>query len=591
MKTTQEALQGIVNYKKISTIPVLDKPSIKKEEIPNYILCTHFKKAKEKLERTMEGYNRKVDNLKLKLQQLESDIQYMEKEHKKWHSKASTFMLDRSNVREVEKQNIAAENANRLLNKISVARDKYSDTVETHNEAIQEAEEKLQELTDEALVAIDEDIVAVIDKCTKIASKLSGSQNSKDQITALEVSFIEMKVHHFFEDFIEENTARKDARDRIKEGEQLFSELCSNSDVQNHIADLFRKNIFLIEKNHEKYGQINQAINTIDKKEMDKKIQELQNVFNENFKTNFDFENIIDPSELEKLIAKINETIDSINKNILRANECEKSSKSLAEKIIGTHGNIKAILGSMRDNLQNIENDLILSGFFEIEMLNESVIDDFYSKELKSPVKEFREFLVKQPDLDEETLDRLIMSDGDNYSIQKSESAINEADLLRLQNERNKIKEHVDKMNNLIQSLKKDIKNIEGVPKEKSEALKSEYSLKSILSCIPFIGIIFSFHILKKIKIFEAAFRSTNQIYKDLGKTLLSKNKSRLIINLIVGLVLSIGSLVAFLTVENNLSAALQWSLPVALLVIYLLTTGLLFLTGKKLGSYLGITK
>jgi len=588
MKSTQEALHGIVNYEKISTMPILEVPSFKKEGIPNYILCTHYEKAQEKVNRTMERYNRKVDDLKSKLQQLGNDIQHMEKEQRKWSSKASTFLLDRSNVKEVEKQNRAAANANRLLEKISAARDKHNDTVETHNEAIHEADEKLQELTEEALVIIDEDIVSVLDKCTKIVAKLSGSQNSEDQITALEVSFIEMKVHHFFEDFIEENTARKDARDRLSEVNQYFSELCSNGDVRNHIADLFRRNIFLMEKNDDKYGQINQTINTIDKTEIDEVIQELQNVFNENFETAFDYQNIIDPSELENLIAKINERIDSINNNISRANEYEESSKTLAEKSVETHENISALLGSMKDELQNMGNDLILPGFFATEMLNESVIDDFYSRELRSPVIEFREYLVKE--LDEEKLDRFILSDGDKYSIQKSENTINEANLLRLQNERSKIKEHTDKMNNLIESLKKDIKEIEGVPKEKSEELKSEYSLKTILSCIPFIGIIFSFLIFKKIKIFESAFRSTNQIYKDLCKALFAKNKSRVIVNLIVGLVLSIGSFVALLTFKNNLSIELQWGLPGALLLIYLLTTGLIFLTGKRLGSYLGIT-
>jgi len=431
------------------------------------------------------------------------------------------------------------------------------------------------------------DIVSVLDKCTKIAARLTGSQKPKDKITALEVSFIEMKIHHYFEDFIEDNTARKDARDRLSEVVQHFSELCSTGDVRNYVADLFHKNIHIMGNNDEIYGKINQAINTINKTEMDEMIQELQNVFNENFETTFDYQNIIDPSELENLIVEINGRIDSINKNISSANEYEESSKPLAERSIEAHKDIEVLLGSMKVELQSIGNDVIFPGMFAIEMFNQSVIDDFYSKELRSPVGEFKKFLAKE--LGEKKLDRLIMLEGDKYSIQKSENTINEANLLHLQNERGNIKEHVDKMNYLVEELKKTIKNIESVPQEKAEALKSEYSLNSILSCIPLIGIIFSFLIFRKIKIFESAFRGANQIYKDLGKTLLAKNKSRVIVNLIVGLVLSIGGLGVLLTVKNNLSIALQWSLPGALLLIYILTTGLLFLTGKRLGSYLGI--
>jgi len=82
MKSTREALQGIVDYEQISTMPILDMPDVNKDEIPNYILCTHYEKAKQKVERTVERYNRKVDDLKSKLQQLEKDIQYMDKEYR-----------------------------------------------------------------------------------------------------------------------------------------------------------------------------------------------------------------------------------------------------------------------------------------------------------------------------------------------------------------------------------------------------------------------------------------------------------------------------------------------------------------------------
>ncbi len=588
MESTQAELQGLVNYEKVSTMSVLETLSIKKEEIPNYILCAHFEKATEKLKRAMERNNAKVDQLKERLQQSNDNIQSLESSYNKVNPGAGVF-VDEDNPRSVAKYNDRLDRARKLQERISDAVDKHNDIVANHNDAIQEAEEKLQELTEEALVVIDEDIVSVLDKCTKIAARLTGSQNSEDKITALEISFIEMKIHHYFEDFIEDNTARKDARDRLSEVVHHFSELCSTGDVQNYMADLFHKNIHIMGINDDIYDKINQAINTIDKTEMDEMIQDLQNVFNENIETTFDYQNIIDPSELENIIVKINERIDSINNNISSANEYEKSSKALAERSVEAHKDIEVLLVSMKDELQSIGNDVILPGIFAIEMFNESVIDDFYSKELRSPVGEFKKYLAKE--LGEEKLDRLIMPEGDKYSIQKSENIINEANLLCLQNERENIKEHVDKMNNLVEELKKTINKIEGVPQEKAEALKSEYSLNSILSCIPIIGIIFSFLIFRKIKIFESAFRGANQIYKDLGKTLLAKNKSRVIVNLIVGLVLSIGGFGVLLTVKNNLSLTLQWSLPGALLLIYILTTGLLFLTGKRLGSYLGINK
>lgn len=572
MKSTQEALQGIVNYEKISTMNVLDVPKIKKDEIPNFIQCQNFGKAQQKIKQKMERYNSKTSSLSNEIDNQKEIIKKANRE---------TSYCNTSDAQAVARHNDWVERGRKAV-------DKQNDLIDKYNDALEEAKEKLQELTEDSLAAIDEDIVMVLDKCTKISSKFAGSQNSQDLMAAIETSFIEMKIHNFFEDFIDDNTARRDAKERMAEVNKIFAELCANKDVRQHLADLFRRNIYLIEKNDDIYGQINQIINAVDKMEMDESIQELKNIFNENLKTNFDYQNIIDPSELENLIVKINKTIDSIKSNISRVNEHAESSKSLSEKSAEAHEDIAALLESMKDELKNMGNDLILPGFFAIEMLNESVIDDFYSRDLRSPVNEFRELLAKE--LGEEKLDRLIMSDGDKYSIEKGESAINEADLLRLKNERGKIKEHINKMNKLIESLINDIKAIEGVPKEKAEALKSEYSLKSILSCIPFIGIIFSFILFRKIKIFESAFRSSNKIYKDLGKTLFDKNKSRVIVNLIVGLVVSIGGLVALLAVGNNLAIVLQYGLPGALLIIYLLTTLFILLIGKRIGSYLGIT-
>jgi prefoldin subunit 5 len=585
MNSTQEALQGIVNYEQISAMPILEVPSIKKEEIPNYIFCTHYAKAQERIDRTMERYNRKVDDLKAKLQQLESDIQYLEKEQSHWSGRANVY-VDRTNSQDVERQNNAANQANHFLAKLSATRDKYNDTVEVHNEALQEAEEKLQELRDEALNVIDEDIVSVLDKCIKIAGKLLGSQNSEDQTTALEVSFIEMKVHHFFEDFIEENTARKDAKDRISEVNQHFSELCENNDVRNHLADLFRKNIYLMDNNDDKYGQISNAIEAIDKSQMEEGVQNFDTLFNEEFDTNFVYENIIDPSELEDVITRINERINSINENITKVNDAGESTKELAGKSVETNENINAILASMKVELENLGPDFVPSESFTIEMLDESVIDDYYAKELRSKVSGFREFLANE--IDEEKLDTFLAPDADKYSIQKSENAINEANLLRLQDQRNRIAEHNEKMNGLIDTLGNEIKKVEGIPQEKSDVLKSEYTLKSILCSIPFVGIVFSFLLLKRINIFESSFRSTNQIYKELGKTLQAKNKTMIIVTLVVGLVLSIGCAVLLYAVDNKLSATLRLSLPGALLLVYLVTTGLLFTIGKKLDSYLG---
>lgn len=589
MLRTKEALGNVVNYELISGIRPLEPLKIEKKDIPNFILCQNYDKALQKVERTMESYNRKVGDLKEKLQQLEFDIKDMRKEHEKWSRKASTFLLDRSDLKAVEKQNQAADNANRLLDKISAATDKYDDLVERHNEAINEAKEKLEELTQEALQVIDEDIVGVLDKCTRIATKLSESANSDDRIFAVETCFIEFKIYNSFEGHIEGNVPRKDAKERICEVNKLYGELCTNKDVRNYLAELFHKNSYLIQKNAELYNQINQVIENVSQEELSSMTQSMQHVLKENFKTNFEYHGIIDPSELDKVVININKTINSININIDKTNELFTSTQVIAEAGLNAHQNAETLLANMKNNTETMRDDLLSRGHFASDIISRVVIDDFYQKDVRPAIIDLRAHIVKH--VGEEQLDALLVENDDRYSIGKAESTIKQADLLRLQAQRDQVAEHVRKLNNIIKNLKTDIQKAGQVPQENADSCWSVTSKLYILSCLPLLGFAFALGILGKIKKFSPAFNSTNEIYRKLCKETFEKNKVMQKVNLVLGIVLGICGLVAFLGFGISTNIGVNIGVPVAILVLYLVTWAILVKIGKDLQSHLEVKK
>lgn len=573
MSTTQNTLQGVVNYEKLSVLNALVPLEIKKDEIPNYFICSNYEKAVRKIDQKMERYEGKIANLE---SELNSQLELIQRANRE-----TSGYVDTTNAQAVARHNDWVDRGRKAIEKRDDLKLQYDD-------ALDEAKEKLQELQDDALIAIDEDIVAVLDKCNKIADKLSNSQNSDDLMAALEICFIELKIFHFFEDFIDGNAARRDAKDRIAETNDRFVELCTNEDVRNHITDMFRRNIFLVENNDKQYGQIVQVIEGVDQKEMDAQIQALQDVFNEEFKTHFNYEAVIDPSELQNLLTEINRRSNEIKENIARAKNMEEGTKSLAEEGVGSHKEVKRLLEVSEREVENMGDELIPPNHFFVEMLTESVIDEFYSRDLRPKVMDFRSYLADE--LEEEKLDRFIMTEEDRYSLQKIENVIKEANLTRLQQEREKISEHISNMDALIEELQQTITKVEAIPKERSAELKADYTRKSILSCLPFIGFIFGFSIFQKFKSFESAFKSTNETYRDTGISLISRNKTMTIVNLIVGAVLSVGVAVAFFVLETSFSASIKLGLPGAMLLLYLASSGLLFLAGKKLASYLGLS-
>jgi uncharacterized protein (DUF362 family) len=189
----------------------------------------------------------------------------------------------------------------------------------------------------------------------------------------------------------------------------------------------------------------------------------------------------------------------------------------------------------------------------------------------------------------EEYLDGIVMGDEDRFSLDKAHSAIRQANLVRLQVALGKVPEHIKKTPDLIAVAESDIRNANDVPKQNSDALNAEIGKKYIQACFPVFGCISAFGILGRVKAFESAFRSTNQIYRDLGITLLVKNRKMTTVVMVLGAIFGFGGIIAFFVLNLGHSVAVNLSIPGAVLVFYLITILGLTLVGKRLRSFLGI--
>jgi glutaredoxin 2 len=588
MKRTQEALGNLVNYKVVSGIRPLEPPKIEKKDIPQFILCQNFDKAMQKVERTMERYDNKVNELQARLQQSQNDIE-AQKETLKRVDPGQGYFVDRRDPQAVARYNDRLEQARRLTERINDAIDKHQDLIARHNDAVREAEEKLEELTQEAKLVIDDDIVAFLDKCTQTATKLSGSENSEDLVAAIETSFIGLKISNSFEEHIEGNVARKDARERVSEISNLFAKLCANEEARNYLADLFRRNAYLIEKNAELYSQVAEVIEGVDQKELSSMTGSLQQALGEEFKTDFKYEGIIDPSKLEAVVVDIHKTIDAINANIAKVKELNDSTKATAEAGVNAHKNAESLLANMNTNVEAMRDDLLFKGHFACDMLDEAVIEDFYHKDLRPAGTALREHLVSL--IGEEQIDALVMEKEDRYSIGKAETAIKRADLLRLQSQRDKVHGHIGKLSDMIKKAEADIQKAGEVPRKNADEFRSSASTLYVLSHFPVFGFAFALGILGKIKKFAPGFSSTNEIYRKLGAETLAKNKTMQTVSLILAGVLGIGGMIIFLAVPITTEVAANVGIPGAVLVFYLITWAILGGAGKKLQSYIGVLK
>jgi hypothetical protein len=608
MKRTVEEVGSLVNYERINQIKVLDPPTLEKakiawcEETPDgLITCQNYEKAKRKIAQTMERYTQKTATLAAKVAELEAEIAHLTKEIKKRTdgsfmgdmmgqtlsgTKPGMFDNAEEHNKKAAKYNAILDLVRRLEDQRQKVIDKREDAVEKHNEAVEEGNEKLAELNNEALTVIDDDIVAVLDKCTKAAERLSNTPNSPDRLAALEIAFIELKLYNILEAHIDGNVQRKECKERFNEVGALFTKLCVSEHVSNHVADLFRRNIYLITKNAELYGQVCNVLAGVNQGALDAQVRALGQVFGEAFNTQFDYEGTVDPSAVDSIINKIKDSIVAVKRNIAKATELAASTKPLAEAATNADQGARALFGTMKSNLEGMSGEILGPGHFACEMVHETVIDDFYHRDLRPGVVTLRQQLVAE--IKEEHLDALLADDKDRYSMAKTEAAINQAKLGRLQAERDKVDAHVRKLTGLIAELESHIGKAENVPQANADAFRADSSTKYMLACIPFIGLFVAFGILGKIKSFEAAFKSTNRIYQDLAAEILAKNAQMMTVSLVLAGVAGIGGMVVFFALHVGADATVNAGVPLVALGAYLGTWAAMSQAGKALQSFVG---
>ena len=556
MKRTQESLGDLVNYEAVTGIRPLEPPKIEKGYIPNFVRCSNFNKAQSRIERTMERYNRKMEQLEERVQQsngeiasFESDLQHWEDEVGKGVGWLDRMFVDRSDPGSVEKYNEAVARHNDAIEqvrhykeRISDAMEKHDELVDRYNEAVEEARDQLATLDEEALSEIDGDIVTFLDRCTQIATKLSDSENSGDLVAALEICFIALKIYRTVEEHIDTNVARQEARGKLGEIHKLFLALCGNEDIRSSIVDLFRRNAYIVEQNVDLYSQMVQVVGSVDQNELNSMTQSLEQVFDKKVKTQFDYVGIIDPAKLDIVVDEMNQSINAIDANIAKARELFESTRQTAEAAVSAHQNGETLLATMKTNVEEIHDDLFHKGHFACDMVEEGVISDFYDREFQPAATAMRGHLVER--FGEEQLDALIMGGEDRYSLEKAEAAIKQANLLRLQAQREQVDGYVKKCSGMIQELRRHIHEAEQVPRQNSDAFRLSASRLYLLSYFPLVGFIAALAISNKIEAFAAAFSSTNQVYRELGTEILAKNRTAqmtntvLIFNIVAALVL-----------------------------------------------------
>ena len=567
-----EELSGLVIYDRFAAVSPLRPLKIEKADIPDFILCKNFEKAKAKVERALEKYDTKLNRVR-------SDIEAQNRIIEKAKLDKPIFVSSSSSSERVHKHNQCVSIINR-------ANEKRNDLIDRRDDIAMERQERLEELTEEALLTIDDDIVAVLDKCNKLVDKLARSQNSDDAMTAVDVSLIALKVGSFFDDFIEDNSSRRDCKERSAQISTSMATVCGSDQLRNSLADVFRRNAFLISQNTELFRELLQTLTAPQQPEIDELKRQLDGIMGEQFQTLFEFEGVVDPNELESLIAGMERTIEAGEGNAANVQQTMQASQPAAESLSATQEAANGIYNTMKANVEGMKSHIIGPSHFTRQLLDEAVIDDFYSRELGQAVGGLRQLVAQT--VGEDVLDVIVGAGEDLNNIAMGDAAIRKADLLRFQASRDKVPAHIKQIQVMVGNMREEIGRAEEVPQQNANALQSSLTVAYAVSCFPWIGIFGGAIVPQKIKKFEPAFRSSVPVYRELADTLAKRNSVMIKVMLGLAVVLGLGGIGAFFALGLTSKPELNAAVPGAAFVLYGVSAALFALAGKRLTSAIG---
>jgi len=566
MLKTQEVLSGLVAYEELSPIRALNPPKIEKIAITKLIKSANFEKAAAKFDQKMERVKKKIENI-------EQDIN----RQKEIMARAKS---ETSHLFGAPKEPDAIARHNHWVEQGNIALDKHNDLIDKYNEANEEAKEQLEELEREALVVIDDDIVAVLQKVGQAANKLANSANASDDLAAIEVCFLGMKIYAFFVDHIEGNAARKEAQAANAELAALFAKLCGGDEGRNHITDRYQRHLYVTQNNGELYQQLVTLIGTLDQASLRASAAALEASISRRFNTDFKYAGVVDPSELETISGNIRTTIAAIDQHCALIERQSADSAALAEKAVAVQKAADAIIASLKEGVAGLQGGALTPTDFLCEVVDQETIDDFFAKDIKPAVTALRQHLADS--LGEAELDQILTDTNDVHYLARADKTSADAALMKLPGLRGQAPSSIATSMALKKRLENDLVQIREVPKQNAEAFTADVGTKYMLSFVPVIGLVFAYLVMARINAFKAGFRSSNDIYRGLAARTAPKNRTMMIAHLAAGAVLGLVALVLQFVQGGGTGVILAGVGAGA----YLLTALLLFMAGKRLDEY-----
>lgn len=265
-------------------------------------------------ERTKQRINDFIARCKQTLEGLQDRVDQTESEFSSLVERANAeqpgrkplgIFLDKSNPNSVAKYNEKVDRYNnqlelhrRIVDQSNRAKERYEDAVAKFNEKKADLDEQVREKLEELKPALDQDILTLIGKMQQLA--YDNIKNKNNLFDGFMLSYLTKKVYVFLYDRIDSTTEQRAATEIFKKLSEEFDNiiLSGGQEVKEGLKQSAQYLVNCFQDNNNLLKTIEENLQRLPYQECTESESEIQSLLSLPIETSFQYEDIIDPTEL-----------------------------------------------------------------------------------------------------------------------------------------------------------------------------------------------------------------------------------------------------------------------------------------------------
>lgn len=552
------------------------------EELAAIIKADNYAKTKQKVKEFAVRCEERLESFKQRLQETEAEFEEAQcrANSNRPGSAPSTLFLDRTDHNAVARHNEKVNEYNnqvdlhrRLVDQMMRSKERYEDALERFKEKKAEAEEQVREKMEELKPALDLDMAAFLGKLQQLVYDCF--HNKALIFESFVLLFMSKKAYVFLYDRIESNSERNTASNTFRQLNSELETLVENysedlkqgfTEIVTYVYDCFCENEAIFTAMQERFEQLPYDIcNTND--------DSAHTLTSLVVDTNFQYKEIIDPNDLARVEARIQERREQFENSIA---EIDRFNNQIAETFDG----IAEVLADSKAKLQLIRQnkEARMGEAFDYSRFTLGV---FYEEMQDEYLKQQKPFLEAMQ-LEIETslgvnLTKLLKTilETELLSVSAAQAIDTNAGFAFLEY-RQKLQKKRQELTSGIETIARHLQEISQVPQENSEAFTKQIFTLLSISVLPMGNLGALFPLDQAITKYTPALESGHPVYAELREKTKTKFQSFAIAHALIAVLIGGGTF----AVKDD-----QKSFLITGAAAYAVSAGVLFFKKKQLNN------